>query len=127
MNKSHDITLVDSLKEAISERHARMAALPYIVALTNGQLPLESYVGQLRALALIHGTLEHEFARITSGEIRTLLLDRPSRLVHLRRDLSIFDPLFIPDIEAALTHTRKIAERIRLYRVEQPTDPSVPI
>jgi heme oxygenase len=99
-----------------------MEALPFIAALTNGQLPLESYVGQLRAIAVIQGTLEHESAQITSSEIRTLLLDRPSRLVHLRKDLSVFDPLFIPDIEAALDHTRKIAERIRCYRVEQPTD-----
>jgi heme oxygenase len=99
-----------------------MEALPFIGALTNGQLPLASYVGQLRAMAVIHGTLEHEFTQIRSGEIRTLLLDRPSRLVHLRKDLSVFDPLLIPDIEAALDHTRKIAARIRCDRVEQPTD-----
>jgi len=122
MNQSLHTTLMDSLKEAISERHARMETLPFIVALKNGQLPLESYVAQLRAMAVIQGTLEHEFSQIKSGEIRTLLLDRPSRLVHLRRDLSVFDKLFVPDIEAALEHTRNIAEKIRRYRVEQPTD-----
>jgi heme oxygenase len=122
MNQTDRATLMDSLKEAIAEQHARMEALPFIAALTNHQLPLESYVGQLRALAVIHGTLEHELAQATSAEIRTFLLGRPSRLVHLRKDLSAFDQLFIPDIEAALTHTREIAQRIRLYRVEQPTD-----
>ena len=122
MKQSRPVTLMDSLKEAIGEQHARMEELPFIIALTNGQLPLESYVGQLRALAVIHGTLEHELAQVTSAEISTLLLDRPSRLVHLRKDLSVFDQLFIPDIEAALTHTREIAQRIRLYRVDQPTD-----
>ena len=50
------------------------------------------------------------------------MLEMPSRLVHLRKDLSVFDKLFIPDIQAAIEHTRKIAEKIRLYRVEQPTD-----
>jgi len=120
MNQSP--TLMDSLKEAISEQHARMEKIPFIAALKSGQLPLESYVGQLRAMAVIQGTLEHEFSQINSGEIRTLLLDRPSRLVHLRRDLSVFDKLFIPDIEATLEHTRKIAEQIRRCRVEQPTD-----
>jgi heme oxygenase len=122
MNQSPHATLMDSLSEAVRERHARMEALPFIAALTSGQLPLESYVGQLRAMAVIQGTLEHEIAQITSSEIRTLLQDRPSRLIHLRKDLSVFDPLFIPDIEAALDHTRKIAERIRRYRVERPTD-----
>jgi len=113
---------MDALKEAISERHARMEALPFIAALTSGQLPLESYVGQLRAMATIQGTLEHELAQISSGEVRAILLDRPSRLVYLRKDLSVFDQLFIPDIELALMHTRSIAERIRRYRVEQPSD-----
>ncbi|MFZ4440851.1 MAG: biliverdin-producing heme oxygenase, partial [Syntrophales bacterium] len=122
MNQSLHTTLMDSLKEAISERHARMETLPFIVALKNGQLPLESYVAQLRAMAVIQGTLEHEFSQINSGEIRTILLDRPSRQVHLRRDLSVFDKLLVPDIEAVLEHTRKIAEQIRRYRVEQPTD-----
>lgn len=120
MNKS--TTLMNSLKEAISQRHARMEALPFVVALTNGQLPLESYVGQLRALAVIQGALEHEFAQIKSGEIRTIMLQMPSRLVHLRKDLSAFDKLLIPDIQAAIEYARKIADKIRLYRVEQPTD-----
>ena len=122
MNSSFHRTLTDSLKEAIRERHARMEALPFIAALTRGQLPLESYVGQLRAMAVIQGTLEHELAQINSGEIRALLLGRPSRLAHLRRDLSVFERQLIPDIEPALNHTRKIAETIRRYRVEQPTN-----
>ena len=113
---------MDSLKEAIREQHARMEALPFIAELTNGQLPLESYVGQLRAMAVIQSTLDHELAQLNAGELRTLLLGRPSRLAHLRKDLSVFDKLHIPDIEAALGHTRTIAERIRRYRVEQPND-----
>jgi heme oxygenase len=122
MNQVNYATLMDSLKVAISEQHARMEVLPFIAELTNGQLPLESYVGQLRAMAVIQSTLDHELAQINSSEIRTLLLGRPSRLVHLRKDLSIFDKLNIPDIEAALGHTRTIAELIRRYRVEQPSD-----
>ena len=122
MHRSHHTILMDSLKEATHERHVRMAALPFIVALTNGRLPLESYVGQLRTLAVIHGTLEHELALAGPGEIRNLLLGRPSRLVHLRKDLSLFDNLLIPDIAAAHEHARTIAERIRLYRAGHPTD-----
>ena len=122
MKHSQHQTLMGSLKEAIIDQHARMEALPFIAALTNGRLPLESYVGLLRAMAVIQGTLEHELTLIPSSDIRTILLDRPSRLVHLRKDLSIFDQQLIPDIAAALGYSRKIAERIRLYRVEQPTD-----
>jgi heme oxygenase len=122
MKRHQHPTLMESLKEAISEQHARMETTPLIAALTGGRLPLESYVGLLRAMAVIQGTLEHELAQINSGPVRDVLLDRPSRLVHLRKDLSIFDAQFIPDIEGAVTKSRKIAERIRLYRVEQPAD-----
>jgi len=122
MKQSQHPTLMDSLKKAIADKHARMEALPFIAALTKGRLPLESYVGLLRAMAVIHGTFEHELDQIHSGAIRTVLLDRPSRLIHLRKDLSIFEQQLIPDIEAVVGHTRKMAERIRLYRVEQPTD-----
>lgn len=120
MNQSHKTTLMSLLKEAIRERHARMDSLPYIVALTNGQLPLESYVRQLRAMAVIHATLEHELSQTNSDEIRAIMLNLPSRLVHLRKDLSGFDHLLIPDIEAVIEHTRRIAEQIRHYRVKQP-------
>lgn len=113
---------METLKYAIREQHARMEALPFVVALTKGELPLESYVGQLRAMATIQGTLEHELTLLKSGEIRDLLLGRPSRLVHLRRDLSQFDKLFVPDSEAAVNCSRAIAEQIRRYRVEQPLD-----
>lgn len=122
MKHTQHPTLMDSLKEAISEQHARMEAIPFIAALTDGKLPIESYVGLLRAMAVIQGTLDHELAQIDSGTIRDIMLDRPSRLVHLRKDLSLFDGQFVPDIEGAITQSRRIAERIRLYRVEQPTD-----
>lgn len=122
MNQSQQVPLMESLKNAIRKQHARMEALPFITALTNGELPLESYVGQLRAMATIQGTLEHELALLESGAIRDLLLGRPSRLVHLRRDLSLFDKLFLPDSQDAINYSRRIAEQIRRYRVEQPTD-----
>ena len=108
MSQFNNTTLMDSLKEAISAQHARMEALPFIVALSNVQLPLESYIGQLRAMAVIHGTLEHEASLLPSGDIRTLMLGRPSRLVHIRKDLSIFDQQYIPDIEAALEQTARL-------------------
>ena len=122
MKHTQHPTLTDSLKKAISEQHARMEATPFIAALTDGKLPIESYVGLLRAMAVIQGTLEHELAQVDSGPVRSVLPDRPSRLDHLRKDLSIFDGQFVPDIEGAVAQCRRIAERIRLCRVEQPSD-----
>jgi heme oxygenase len=114
------INLMDTLKEAVRDRHARMEALPFIVALTNGELPLESYVGQLRAMAVIHGTLEYELGRLAPDTVRAVCQGRPSRLVTLRRDLSVFDGLLIPDIVEPQEIVQKIAAKIRRYRSEEP-------
>lgn len=122
MNAFQATPLMDALKDAIQGQHARMEALPFIAALTSGDLPLASYVGQLRAMAVLHGTLEHELSLMNAGEIRSFFMGRPSRLAHLRRDLSVFDSKLIPDIKATLPMVRKIAARIRLLRVTQPTD-----
>jgi hypothetical protein len=91
-----------ALKEAVRSRHARLEALPFIAALTGGQLPLVSYVGQLRAMAVLHSTLEHEAAQAPSPGLRALALGRPSRLAHLRADLGLFDALCVPDLPEAL-------------------------
>jgi len=113
--------LMDAIREAISEQHARMETLPFAAALTNGELPLLCYVGELRALAVIYGTLEHELRRSHLVEMSAFYLDRPSHLTHLRSDLRAFDQRFIPDCLDALDYARSIAELIRVYRVEQPT------
>lgn len=116
------LTLMETLKKAVRDSHGRMEALPFFQALTRDQLPLASYVGQLRALAIIHGALEHELALLPASGASSLMADRPSRLVHLRKDLSGLEPMFIPDITAALPHALGIADQIRRYRVERPAD-----
>lgn len=114
------IPLMETLKQAIQEQHQQIEELPYITALTNGSLPLQSYVGQLRAMAVIHGTLEHELAQQQLPGLTDLFLSRPSRLAHLRADLAVFEGQQLPDCLAALEQARLIAEQIRRYRLEQP-------
>jgi heme oxygenase len=122
MAQDSDPSLMHCLKEATRERHARLETLPFITALTSGELPLESYIGQLRAMSVIQGSLEHELSLSNAAAIKTIWQGRPSRLAHLRRDLSAFDALLVPDNLDVLEHARKIAEIIRRYRVEQPTN-----
>lgn len=122
MVQEHHTSITECLKEAISDNHTRMESLPFFIALTKGELPFESYVGNLRTMAVILGTLEHELSHVTLEEVRRLCLSRPSRLIHLRRDLSMIDPLFIADILPANQQAQKIAEWIRRYRIEQPSN-----
>lgn len=113
-------SVMDALRAATRERHARMEALPFVAALSRGTLPLESYVGQLRAMAVIHGSLEYELHRARLAGVQAMYQARPSRLAHLRADLGAFDRLVIPDCLEALEQARAITERIRLYRMEEP-------
>ena len=115
-------SLMDFLKESTRDRHARMEALPFIAALTSRELPLRGYVAQLRALAVIHATLDHELRQAQPTPITALYQSRPSRLAHLRADLTVFDALFIPDCLEAVEHAHRVAERIRKTRIEHPED-----
>ena len=114
--------LTDVLSHEIQGWHARMEALPFFHALAEGRLPLESYVGQLRAMALLQGTLDLELSLLAPGGIKELMQDRPSRLIHLRKDLGVLDALALPELQAALVPTRKLAGMIRTLRAGQPTD-----
>lgn len=113
-------TLMDILKESTMQRHARMEALPFVDALTTGSLPLQSYVAQLRAMAVIHATLEHELRSLAPNRLTSLYLSRPSRLAHLRSDLSVFDRLCLPDCLKAIDMAQQIAALVRKTRIDQP-------
>lgn len=113
-------TLMKSLKDATLWRHSRMEAQPFVVALTNGELPLNSYVAQLRAMAVIHGTLDHELCFLQQTPVTALIQARPSRLAQLRTDLGVFDKQHIPDCLEAVYLALHIAEQIRRTRLEQP-------
>ncbi len=114
-----DICLMDRLKNATRERHLRMEALPFVTALVDGNLPLQSYVGQLRALSVIHSTLEYELGRLSLPGVYSLLLSRPSRLTHLRRDMGNLDLHCLPDCLQAMEAARLMAEKIRLYAISE--------
>lgn len=113
-------TLMDSLKAAIHERHARLDKLPFVNALTQGELPLNNYVAQLSVLSIIHGALEHELRYAPLPTIQALYQTRPSRLAHLREDLSVFDRLSLPSCLKAVECALGLAEWIRRTRLECP-------
>ncbi len=75
------------LKDAVAERHARIEALPFFTALAKGELQLESYVGQLRALATIHKPLipginaAQEPVRLRTEQIRLYRVEQPTDLL----------------------------------------------
>ncbi len=112
--------LADILRESIVDRHAKMQELPYVKALIKGDLPLDSYVAHLRAMAIIHGAIEEALRHFPLNSVRDTFLARPSRLAHLRSDIGFFERLHIPDCIAAVEKALYIAANIRTMSLKEP-------
>jgi len=108
------------LKQETELLHQRLEKLPYFIALSNGTLPLASYVNQLRAFATAFGTLEHEIATIRDSSLRAVLGFGESRFSQLLRDFSCFADKMIPEIIEVKRHADAMAARIRLLGREDP-------
>jgi len=120
MEQCQSISLIARLKQETQPLHARLEKLPFITALSNGTLPLASYVNQLRAFATAFGTLEHETTTILEPSVHAVFGAGESRFSHLLRDLCCFGDKMIPEIIEVKRHADAMAARIRLLGVEDP-------
>jgi heme oxygenase len=112
--------LAEELKAATFLSHARLQELPFFQALVACQLPLESYVGQLRALAVIHGALEQALATCTDQAVASVWQSDMRKLSRLQEDLSYFEPRVVADIAEAAGKASVVAEQIRLQSLQSP-------
>jgi heme oxygenase len=112
--------LMNRLKQETEALHRSLEKFPFFNALSNGTLPLASYVNQLRAFATAYGTLEHESTTIPEPSICAVLGAGESRFSHLLSDLACFGETMIPEIIKVKRHADAMASRIRLLGVEYP-------
>ncbi|MCY2988039.1 MAG: biliverdin-producing heme oxygenase [Planctomycetota bacterium] len=120
MASSSPPTLMEQLRDATRDLHAQLEALPFVAALFDGRLPLESYVGQLRALAILHGVLEHALTGQAHPTIKAVWEAGMTRLPLLEKDLAYFQPRTRGDIPGATAEALSLAERVRLRAVQDP-------
>lgn len=111
---------MEELKAATFQAHARVQITPFFEALTACQLPLESYVGQLRALTVIHRALEHLLENCPDERVSCVWTRDMARLPFLLQDLQYFEPRMVADLKEAVERARKIAEHLQLRALEQP-------
>ena len=114
------LTLTELLKAETFPAHARLHTAPFFAALAACQLPLESYVGQLRALAIIHGVLEQSLAGCTDERVASVWKADMGKLSLLRQDLRYFEPRGVADLKEAADAALKTTEQLRLLSVTQP-------
>lgn len=114
------LDLMEELKAATFPAHARLQTADYFSALAACQLPLESYVGQLRALAMIHGVLEQSLASSGDERIRSVWSGAMRKLPLLEQDLRYFEPRAVADLKEAVDAALKTAEKLRCLSIECP-------
>jgi len=102
----------DLLRKNIMDIHEQLEALPYAKALENGTLPLESYVGHLRCMAVLHSELERHLAH-PKPPLDQVWREDMSRLPLLLADLEFFRPRFLRDVLPALRLALGLAADIR--------------
>ena len=81
---------------------------------------LESYVGQLRALAILHGVLEQALTGLTHPAIKAVWEEGMKRLPLLENDLAYFQPRSKGDIPEATAAALTLAEHVALRTVQDP-------
>jgi heme oxygenase len=113
-------TIMERLKQDTEPFHRRLESLPFFQALADHVLPLESYIGQLKSLSVIHAVLEKEIAGAEDEQVASVWGDRMKKLPFLEDDLRYFNARALPDLKKAVEASLAMAERIRLRRVEDP-------
>ncbi len=114
------LTLMEELKAATYLPHVHLQETPFFQALAACQLPLESYVGQLRALSTLHGVIEKALESTNNETVVSIWKSHMRKLPLLQKDLRYFEPRVVPDIKESVEATLTTAEHIRLQSLEQP-------
>lgn len=112
METTQQTQLLDNLRSHTFHRHESFERIPFVVAMMDGTLPLESYIGQLRGLAVIFSAVDQVLAR---SAVPSFLQIRPlvkSRFDMLCADLAHFSLQLLPDILPAVRHSLAFARKI---------------
>lgn len=114
------LTLMEALKAATFTAHARLQTAPFFQALAGCQLPLESYVGQLRALLAIHAVMEQAVVDCTDDRVHSVWNADMRKLSLLRQDLQYFEPRTVADLKEAVDVAMQTTGALRQQSIETP-------
>lgn len=120
MNTENKYLLHQSLKKQTMELHAKAHEIPYIVNFMKNNIPMISYIGHLRALAIIYGTLENQLFNIENQEIKAFLENYSPKLPLLLSDLEYLKANEVKDIMPAISNALHVADKILVYSNSKP-------
>ncbi|MFZ4402338.1 MAG: biliverdin-producing heme oxygenase [Bacteroidales bacterium] len=120
MNPKQQNTLHQLLKEHTIELHNKVHRIPYISNLKKNDIQIISYVGHLRALAIIYGTLENQFSMIENQEIKNFLENYSPRLPLILADLENLNANKTKDIIPAVNIALQLADNVLINSISNP-------
>ena len=114
------MTLLEELKAATLAVHTRLEAAPFFAALGAGELPLESYVGELRAFTMFHAAVERALPASRDARIAAVWREDMRKMPLLERDLRFFEPRAVADLREATEAALRATDQLTLWAAEQP-------
>ncbi|MCB1769799.1 MAG: biliverdin-producing heme oxygenase [Candidatus Competibacteraceae bacterium] len=114
------LTLMTRLREATREAHEQIQKLPWFHALERCELPVESYVGQLRGMAVLHGILEHEAPTAHDARLNAVWREDMRRFPQIQQDLAFFATRNVFDIPMAHEAASALADHILQRSADSP-------
>jgi heme oxygenase len=116
----NSITLHQQLKNQTVELHKQAQKVPYVAHFLKNNFPLLSYIGHLRGLAIIYGTLENQLKSSECQEIKGFLKNYTPKLDLILSDLAFLNANKEKDIMPAVSQALHIADNILLYSITNP-------
>ncbi len=113
-------SLTEELKTATNAIHLRLDKSSFFAALANKNLPIESYVNYLQAMAGINGTFEKEIQNADHPLLNIVWESSMEKLPAILVDLESLNSTQIEDIPLAIDGMLDTIKFIRICRVENP-------
>lgn len=112
-------SLMNRLRRETEEHHRKIEALPFFDALMAGTLPLRSYVGLLKAMAVVNGVLESALSRAAHPLLASLWREDMRKLPLLHADLASLEDHGPGDIIPAAERALDLAAAVRRWSASQ--------
>jgi heme oxygenase len=112
--------LSEELKAATHSTHERLNKSLFFEALTNKNLPLESYVNYIQAMAGVNGVFEREILIANHSVLNSLWQPHMLKLPSLLNDLESLNSNQVEDIPLAIDAMLDTIKFIRLSRIDNP-------
>lgn len=115
-----DLRLSAWLKTVTAAEHDALEGTEFARAMKDRRLPLEAYVGMLKALSVAHGVFEQAMASVSNPTLAGVWDQSWSRVAALEVDLEHFGRVDFPEPRIAIDAALELGDRVLQRTVQDP-------